>query len=175
MNTHKRWYDKDNGCTVMIEQLRDMKHPLVREFSAKCLQRFAKQIRELMQGGSKKGKGGGGEGLVSLGLPALQGLFYAKRENRRWYDGDATMQKAITCLYSLPQEGLTVLSFKLIDIFGLITLYDHVCEETGQEPMLQDFFKITQTVLEVGKEEAEGMMCDILGKDLYDAFCKDIS
>lgn len=153
-----------------------MEHPLVREFSAKCIARVARQIREVFQNRGKPGSpppGPGSEGLISLGLPALKGLYQAKRENRRWYDTDTTLQKAVTSLYSLPTEGLTVLSFKMSDLIGLISLYGYVCEQTAQEPLVEDLFRIVKSGLEGSPQDAEEMLSEILGKDLYLSFSRE--
>lgn len=144
-----------------------MKLPLVKEFSAKCLLHVADQIRSLIQ--AKRGE----LAPLSLGLPALQGMYKGKREHRRWYDEDPIMQKAFAAMYSLPTAGLTVLSFKISDTMGLIGIYDYVCQQIGQEPSVRDLFNITKSGLEEGKDEAEQILKDIVGIELYDAFSRE--
>jgi hypothetical protein len=108
-----------------------------------------------------------------MGLPALQGLYMAKREQRRWYDKEPILQKAIGTMYSLPKDGLSVLSFKLLDTFGLIAMYSFVCDQLGQDPTVRDLLNIVLTGLQEGKDEAEEVLSDIVGKDLYDAFSQE--
>lgn len=164
---YQRWYDQDRGCARMIEQLEELNYPLVRLFCAKFIARIARQIRDILASRGKPGSQVGGEGLVSLGLPALKGLYAAKKTSRRWYDHDPQIQKAITTLYSLSQEGLTVLTFKLNDLMGLLVLYDTVCYQTLQDPTVQEMFKIAKAGLTEGMNVAEEVMVDILGFDVF--------
>lgn len=154
----------------MLTQLEEMNYPLVRMFCAKFIARVARQIRDMLASRGKPGSQVGGEGLVSLGLPALKGLYAAKRENRRWYDRDPQLQKAITTLYSLSQEGLTVLTFKLNELMGLLQIYDAVCYQTDQDPTVNDLFKIAKAGLTEGITMAEEVLTEILGVDIYSHF-----
>ena len=167
--TNRRWYDKEPTCTKLVEQMKGIRHTEVREFAAKCLLHFTERVRKLVQAQQ------GGGGPVSLGLPALQGLYMAKREHRRWYDEEKILQKAIGGLYGLPKEGLTALSFKLYDTFGLMAMYSFVCDQLGQDPTVDDLLNIAKTGLQEGKEEAEELLADIVGKDLYDAFSQEFT
>lgn len=164
---YQRWYDKDRGCSKMIDQLEELHFPLVRLFCAKFISRIAMEIRDKLSGRSTSTDPDSDKVIVSLGLPALKGLYAAKQSSRRWYDKDPQIQKAITSLYSLSQEGLTVLTFKLNDVMGLLQLYDTVCYSTDQEPTVQEMFKIAKAGLTEGIEVAEEVMVDILGFDVF--------
>jgi hypothetical protein len=164
---YQRWYDKDRGCSRMIDQLEDLNFPIVRLFCAKFISRIAMEIRDKLSGRATSTDPDSDKVIVSLGLPALKGLYAAKQSSRRWYDKDPQIQKAITSLYSLSQEGLTVLTFKLNDVMGLLQLYDTVCYSTDQEPTVQEMFKIAKAGLTEGIEVAEEVMVDILGFDVF--------
>lgn len=167
INSDRRWYDKEPACTKLVEQLKALEHPRVREFCGKLLLRFIDEVRQVLQ--NKKGE----LSPVSLGLPALQGLYKGKQNHHRWYDDDKIMQRAISTLYSLPLAGLSALSFKLSDTLGLIGVYDYVCIQIGQEPVVRELFNITKSGVEVGKDEAERILTEIVGPDLYEVFSRE--
>lgn len=162
-----RWYDKEAGCTELVDLMRAMRQEEIREFAARLIIQLTERIQEQLnsRGGSHK----------SLGLPALRELYLARGHVRRWYDTEVIIKRAIGCFYSLPTEGLTVLTFKLRDTFELVAMYSYVCHQLGQDPSSKDLLGIARNGLHEGKEEAEEFLSELVGKDLYEALSQEFN
>src|SRR5262249_3038693 len=106
-------------------------------------------------------------GITSIGLPGLEYLYKFGTQRRRWYDQDSVIQKAVGMLYTLPPEGLVAMGFKLGDTFGLIGVYDAICQELNQHPSIHDMVAISKLALNEGKESAETLLASIVGEDIY--------
>lgn len=155
----RRWYDKDPGCSRLILLIKEMKQRSLQQVSGRLIKHFVEKMLNQLRG---KGQ------PVSLGLPAIQELYMAKKNRRRWYDNDEVLIDAIGDLYSLPEHGLSALSFQLNDTLELLVIYGFACERMEAEPDINDIRDIIKTGVYDGKPEAEDLVAEIIGKDLYE-------
>jgi hypothetical protein len=158
---NRRWYDKEITCHRLMEQIRAMPQPEVREFCARVVIHFAEKLREEIHKKGKKGM------LNSLGAPAIAGLYRFGHQKRRWYDRDPVLHKAAGYFYMLPLEGLAAIGFKLGDALGLIQIYALVCSQVDEKPDMAEMIRISKTAMQAGKAEAEAILISIIGKELY--------
>lgn len=166
---NNRWYDLDPACPRLIKQIQGMQQPEIREFSARILINFCEKLRKEIHIKGKKN-----QGVNSIGVSALTGLYRFGHKKRRWYDKDPVLHKAVGMLYSLPDVGLSVIAYKLGDTFGLLQVYSLVCTQVDQQPDMADLTKIATTSLKTGKEEAESILISLVGKDLYTALSPQV-
>jgi len=163
----RRWYDCEPACSKLILQLEDIQQPEIRDFCAKVMIHFCERVRKAIADKDKFSSR-----VKSLGFSALNSLYKGRTRTRRWYDNlpeEKETQRAINQLYTLPQEGLTVIGFKLGDTFGLMQIYSAVCYHLGQIPSQREMTQIALTALQSGKKEAEEVLIAIVGQELYDA------
>lgn len=157
---YRRWYDQEPNCTKLLVHLRTMKDDEVRLYCARMIHHFAEGIRKEIQYKNTAG-------ITSIGLPGLEYLYKFGTSRRRWYDQEQSVQKAVGILYTMPPEGLVAMGFKLGDTFGLIAIYDLVCEEVGESPSIHDLISISKTALNEGFEQAETLVASLVGEDAY--------
>ncbi|MBX2861553.1 MAG: hypothetical protein KTR14_09980 [Vampirovibrio sp.] len=156
----RRWYDKDFGCTLMVDRINEIAPEEVKQFAVMLLDRMVVQIREAHQ--KKIG------GAKSLGIDAVKEMYRSRSHHRRWYDEQAGIKKAVGSLYSLPNEALTAVGFHLSELFGFLTLYGFACESLGMEPDKEDLAKITSTTISNGSHDGKEALIQVIGQELYD-------
>ncbi len=157
----RRWYDQDPTCIRMILVIREISQPEIREASSRLLLQMAEKILHQIQQNTRGGP-------VSLGLPAIQELFLSRREQRRWYDIEPTLKKAVGTLYSLPSVGLSALAFQLTDTMELLMIYSYACQRLDQPPTAEDLTEIIKTTLFEGRDIAEDLLTNIIGQDIFE-------
>jgi hypothetical protein len=169
MSNHwdRRWYDQEIYCHRLLEHIKDMPQPELREFCARVLIHFADRLRKEISR-----KGANTMGVNSIGAPAISSLYKFGEKRRRWYDQEPVTQKAVSLLYTLPRDGLSALGFKLGDTFGLLQVYAAVCDQVDQTPDMKEMTNICTTSLQAGVKEAEEVLVDIVGKDLYESISR---
>lgn len=164
----RRWYDQEPTCPKLLAQIQDMPQEEIREFCARIIIHFSEKIRKELQTRTKMASG-----MNSLGSSAVSGLYRFGRKERRWYDENPILKKSIGQLYGLPKQGLATITQKLGDTFGLLQIYSDVCTQVEQQPETKYLVQISVTALKVGKAEAEEMLIDIVGQDLYHSLCSE--
>lgn len=165
--SNRRWYDREPVCTRLLMQVKDMPQPETRIFCARVIVNFAEKLRRSI----RKRKAEGIQ-LGALGEGTLANLYRYGQEKRRWYDQEAAVSQAVGMFYTLPPEGLAALGFQLGDTFGLIQVYAGVCDQLGHPPQTPDLVQICMTSLQTGISEAEAVLVDLVGQDLYDSLSR---
>jgi hypothetical protein len=166
----RRWYDQEPACPRLLAQLKEIPQEEIREFCGRIIIHFCDKIRKDLQSRTKLATG-----MNSLGSSALSGLYRFGVKERRWYDESPILKKAIGLLYALPKQGLSIISHKLGDTFGLLQIYSTVCSQVDQVPETKYLVQIAGTALKVGKAEAEEMLVEIVGHDLYYSLCSEMN
>ena len=146
----------------MLSSLEGIKQPEVVEFCTHVISHFSDNIRRQIQLKNSSG-------VTSIGLSGLKHLYNYRREHRRWYDEFSDIQGMVGVLYTLPPEGLITLGFTLGDTIGMIAIYANVCYEIDEPPKVNDMVEITKAAVESGKDEAMGLLKELIGDDLFDA------
>lgn len=167
-SSRQRWYDQEPACARVLEQIHAIHHPEIQDTCGRIIIHLAERIRKLLS------KSYSGAGLSSMGPLGLSSLYRFGQHSRRWYDTRPTLLKAVSVIYRLPPQGLSALGYKLGDTFGLIQIYANVCTQLGQEPTDSDIIQICKTAFQDGPEEAEDVLANIIGKELYDALIGDM-
>lgn len=165
----RRWYDTEPACTRLLVPLKGIYQPEIRDFSARIMIHFCERLRKSLASKDKLSSR-----VKSLGINALGSLYKFSSHKRRWYDHSVEIHKAMGYLYTLPEEGLAVIGYKLGDTFGLLQIYSAVCHQLGQIPAQTEMTKIALTALQSGREEAEEVLVAIVGRELYEAISDHI-
>lgn len=161
---NRRWYDQEASCPRLITQIQGMPQHEIREFASQVLLNFGEKLRKGMHERDKKKWE-----VNSIGHSGIQGLYRYGEEKRRWYDQEPALHKAVGTLYTLNSEGLGILGFKLGDTFGLLQVYATVCAQLGEKPNLKEMGRIATTALQTGTKEAEEILVNLIGPDLYNS------
>jgi len=156
----RRWYDQESTLTRSLEQVKRMPQPEIQSFCGKILRHLSEQMRRQIQASNQNG-------VTSIGLQGLEGLYHFKKQERRWYDPMAELQQAVGSLYRLPSEGLVALGFSLGDTIGLVSIYAQVCQELKEDPKPREMVLLMQKILMEGQDEAAAFVKSLVGNDLF--------
>lgn len=164
---NQRWYDQEPSCSRLIQEIREISQPEIREFCGRVLINFGDKVRKEINERDKRHLA-----VNSIGQQGLSALYRYGEERERWYDQDSVLHKAIGIFYTLSPEGLGIVGFKLGDSFGLLRVYATVCQQLGQPPGLKEMASIATTALNVGTQEAEEVLVELVGLDLYQSITR---
>ena len=159
---HRRWYDQDRSCPRMLEQLREIDHPLIQEFCARVLINIAEKIKRVIDLEKP---------YLKIGRSEAEAMNYMHRfgnQKQRWYDAHPVMDEAVNELYNLPPQGLSAVSFHLAETFNLIQIYATVCQNVGHEPTYEELARIALVSLQLGAKEAEHVLVKLVGQARFD-------
>jgi hypothetical protein len=161
---NRRWYDQEASCPKLLKQIQGMPQPEIREFCGRVLINFTEKVRKEINERDKRN-----QEVNSIGHVAIQVLYRYGEEKGRWYDQDPVLHKAVGTLYTLNLEGLGIVGFKLGDTFGLFQIYATVCAQLDQPADMREMARIATTSLIVGTREAEEILVNLVGQDLYNS------
>ncbi|WP_373531899.1 hypothetical protein [Vampirovibrio sp.] len=125
----QRWYDKEQTVARSVR--------LIKTFPTD----YQEVLGETVIGLAEKHCGVNAllENLRQLGPDKVLNLFKAKSKSRN-YDQNATLHKAMNCLYVLPEDQRIFIAIKVIDVVGHFFEYLIICQETRQ-PSRQDILQ----------------------------------